>query len=99
MKKLFALLISLVLCCACVFGIYGCSTEEISSGKVSHDTTKWFTATELENIGLCGAYRADKSYRGIINERYVVQQRLFFQSALPGRSDFHEKRSNLLRLF
>ncbi len=54
MKKLFTLLISLVLCCACVFGTYGCSTEESSSGKVSHDTTKWFTATELENIGLAG---------------------------------------------
>ena len=55
MKKLFALFTSLVLCCACVFGICGCSTEEeSSSGKVSHDTTKWFTATELENIGLAG---------------------------------------------
>ena len=55
MKKLFALFTSLVLCCACVFGICGCSTEEeSSSGKVSHDTTKWFTSDELEKIGLTG---------------------------------------------
>ena len=55
MKKYLSLFVSLVLCCAYVFGICGCSTEEeSSSGKISHDTTKWFTATELKNIGLAG---------------------------------------------
>ena len=54
MKKLLTTLISLVVCCGCLFSIQGCASEEFSSGTMNHNDSAWFTRDELEKIGLSG---------------------------------------------
>ncbi len=53
MRKFLTLLTALILCCGCVLGICGCSEDETPAGD-THDTSAWFTAAELENMGLSG---------------------------------------------